>query len=46
MELLDEERLPFQTRLREVKVEALVEETPENTEEPVPEKQSADTSSP
>ncbi|MEQ8636587.1 hypothetical protein [Gimesia maris] len=46
MELLDEERLPFKTRLREVKVETPVEETPENTEEPVPEKQSADTSSP
>ena len=41
MDLLDEQRLPFKTRLREVK-----EETPANTEEPTPEKQSADTSSP
>lgn len=41
MDLLDEQRLPFKTMLREVK-----EETPANTEEPTPEKQSADTSSP
>lgn len=41
MDLLDEQRLHFKTRLRDVK-----EETPANTEEPAPEKQSVDTSSP
>ncbi|WP_145229857.1 hypothetical protein [Gimesia algae] len=41
MDLLDEKRLHFKTRLREVK-----EEAPMESEETVPEKQSADTSSP
>ncbi|WP_417386973.1 hypothetical protein [Gimesia sp.] len=46
MELLDEERLPFKTRLREVKVETPVEETPVETSEPAPSKKTADKSSP
>lgn len=41
MDLLDEQRLRFQTSLREVK-----EEAPVNTEEPTPSKKTADKSSP
>ena len=41
MDLLDEQRLRFQTSLREVK-----EEAPVNTEESTPSKKTADKSSP